>query len=450
MDWSLCLALPPSGIFLIKIMSRWFFTSNTGLLVTAYCCLLFCTAGFSGAVLADFRVSEIPVPAAAGSTEPNLAKGPDGTIVLSWLEPAGEKNHGVKVRLRFSSLEPSGWSAARTVAEGKDWFVNWADFPSVVPVSDTLWAAHWLVRKPGGTYSYDVAVALSNDAGASWSEAITPHRDNTATEHGFVSLFPASQGAGVIWLDGRNTASTTAGHAHGAEAGAGGMTLRSAVITAQGEITQETEMDSLVCDCCQTSVAIARQGPVVVYRNRTEAEIRDIYVARSIAEQWQAGQPVHADGWEVSGCPVNGPSIAAAGDKVVVAWFTMAGDIPRVRFAQSDNGGETFGPALDIAEHSPSGRVDVALLDNGNAVVSWLDETNDGKGVIRIRIIYSNGIAGPAQTVAGMELSRPAGFPQLVADGDSLIASWTDTLGDTSTIRSVRLTGLGRVDLLAD
>jgi len=431
-------------------MSRRFPTSHTGLLITAYCSLLFCAAGVSSVALADLKVSEIPVPSAAGSAEPNLAKGPDGTIVLSWLEPAGENTHGEKIRLRFSTLEPSGWNAARTVAEGTDWFVNWADFPSVVPVTESFWAAHWLVKKPGGSYAYDVAVALSNDTGASWSEPITPHKDNTATEHGFVSLYPATDGVGLVWLDGRNMASATAGHAHGAEADAGGMTLRSAVMTAQGEITQETEMDSLVCDCCQTSVAVARQGPVAVYRNRTEAEIRDIYLARSIDEQWQTSQAVHADNWEIAGCPVNGPAIAAAGDKVVVAWFTMPDDIPRVRFAQSDDGGESFGPALEVAEHSPSGRVDVVLLDNGNAVISWLDETTDGKGVMQIRIIYSNGIAGPAQAIAGMELSRPAGFPQLVADGDSLIAAWTDTLGNASTVRSVRITGLSRVNLLAD
>lgn len=390
-------------------------------------------------------LTELPNQAAPGSAEPNLAKGPDGTIVLSWLEP-----HGENTRLRFSTLGDEGWDAARTVAEGDNWFVNWADFPSVVPVSDSLWAAHWLSKKAGGIYAYDVSVAISSDAGASWSEAITPHRDNTATEHGFVSLFPWQEGVGLVWLDGRNTAAAGNGHAHDGEHASGGMTLRSAIITATGEITAETEMDPLVCDCCQTSAAVAREGPVAVYRNRDESEIRDIYVARTIGRTWLAGQPVHKDGWKISGCPVNGPAIAASGDTVVVAWFTMAEDISRVRFARSEDGGATFSQVLNIAEDTPSGRVDVALLDNGNAALSWLDITADGEGVLRIRIIHPDGSFGPEQQIIGLASSRPAGFPQLVSEGNALIAAWTDTLEKVSNVRTARLTGLDPSNFPAD
>jgi hypothetical protein len=385
---------------------------------------------------------ELPVSASEGSAEPNLAKGPDGTIVLSWLEPSGEKS-----RLRFSILEDSGWSAASTVAEGDHWFVNWADFPSVAPVSESLWAAHWLSKKPGGPYSYDVSVSISRDGGMNWSEAITPHRDNTATEHGFVSLFPWQEGVGLVWLDGRNSAGAEMGHAHSAkqnehgesEPAGTGMTLRSAVITAGGEIKSETEMDPLVCDCCQTDVAITRQGPVAVYRNRDESEIRDIYIARAVDGIWQAGHAVHQDGWKVSGCPVNGPAIAAAADTVVVAWFTMAGDIPRVRFARSENGGRSFSQALNIAEQTPGGRVDVALLDNGNAAISWLDEAADGGDVLRIRIIHPDGSYGPEQNITGMASGRPSGFPQMVSDGNTLVAAWTVMQGEAPTIRTARL-----------
>jgi len=399
--------------------------------------LLSCSAQASDAP-GVLSFTELPNHSAPGSAEPNLARGADGTIVLSWLEP-----HGEKTRLRFSTLGDSIWNAARTVAEGDNWFVNWADFPSVIPVSGSLWAAHWLSKKPGGIYTYDVSVSISHDAGASWSEAITPHRDNTPTEHGFVSLFPWQEGVGVVWLDGRNTTEEK-DHSHDGEHGGGahamgGMTLRSAVITATGEITAETELDSLVCDCCQTSVALARQGPVAVYRNRDETEIRDIYVARAIGRTWQAGHAVHEDGWKISGCPVNGPAIAAAGDSVVVAWFTMADDIARVRFARSEDGGASFGQALNISENTPSGRVDVTLLDNGNAAISWLDETETGQGVLRIRIIHPDGSYGPEQSISGLTSSRPAGFPQLVADGNTLIAAWTDIQGEASLIRTVRI-----------
>ena len=386
---------------------------------------------------------QLALQSVAGSSAPNLSRGADGIIILSWLEPSDQLT-----RLRFSRLTEAGWSTPQTLAESDNWFVNWADFPSVVAISETLWAAHWLNKKSGGRYAYDVNIALSRDAGMTWGTGITPHRDNTATEHGFVSLFPWQQGLGAVWLDGRNTVAANAAHAHDENLGAGGMTLRYALILPDGEITAEAELDSLVCDCCQTSVALARQGPVAVYRNRTRDELRDIHIARFVDGAWQAGQAVHLDGWKISGCPVNGPAVAAAGDTVVVAWFTMADDIPRVRFARSEDGGKSFPQMLDIAERTPAGRVDVALLDDGSAAISWLDEAAGNEAgtvvnIIRIRIIFPDGSLAASHLLHGDKTVGPAGFPQMVSDGNDLILAWTEILqgasDKNSSIRSARI-----------
>jgi hypothetical protein len=385
----------------------------------------------------------IPLPSAVGSSAPNLSKGADGTIVLSWLEP-GEP----QTQLKFSRLTPAGWDEPRIAARGSDWFVNWADFPSVVPISGNFWVAHWLQRVPGGKYAYHVNMSVSQDSGASWSEPIRPHRDTSPTEHGFASLFPWQGGAGVIWLDGRNSALGEAqpdnGHDVHPEHDRRGMTLRSAVILPDGGITAESEMDGLVCDCCQTGVALPSNGPVAVYRNRTEGEIRDIYLSRNIAGQWQEGRPVHHDGWKISGCPVNGPAIAAAGDTVVVAWFTMAGDMPRVQFARSDDGGSTFPQVLKLAEQSPQGRVDVVLLDDGSSAVSWLDEVPGDAGqaassLIRIQLIRADGTLAGRHILRGLESGRTSGFPRMVADGQSLVLAWTDTRDKATRVVSSRI-----------
>lgn len=377
---------------------------------------------------------KLPLASGPGSAEPNLSKGYNGTVVLSWMEPKDDNT-----QLLYAQLGAEGWGEPQRVAESANWFVNWADFPSVLPVSETLWAAHWLRKRPGGSYAYDVALSLSSDGGKTWGDAITPHRDNTATEHGFVSLFPSSDGVGLIWLDGRNTSEAGGAHEHSEEHGSGGMTLRHALVSADGTISEEAELDDLVCDCCQTSVAIAREGPIAVYRNRTEEEIRDIYISRSINGKWQAGHPVSNDGWKISGCPVNGPAVAAQGDAVAVAWFTMAEDIPRVRFARSSDGGQTFTTAIDIDDDEPSGRVDLVLLENGNAAISWLDEGENGKGAIRVQLIHPDGSILAVHTIAATELSRPAGFPQLQADGNSLIVAWTDSSGEASRVKSMRI-----------
>jgi hypothetical protein len=404
------------------------------LMDTALRALVLTGAVYIGSAWADpnEQVRYMDLDTGPGSAQPHLSRGPEGNIVLSWLEPHGEVS-----LLRFARLDHQDWSPPHTVAEGNDWFINWADFPSVVPVSESLWAAHWLRKRPGGVYSYDVNVAISNDQGKSWSAGIMPHRDDTATEHGFASLFPWQEGVGVVWLDGRNTQPEGAEHQHD---GVGGMTLRSAVIAEDGNLLSETEMDGLVCDCCSTDVAIATEGPVAVYRNRSDTEIRDIYVARSENLQWLEGQPVADDGWEIDGCPVNGPAIAARGNDVAIAWFTMAGDLPQVRFARSGDGARTFGQVLDIDKDSAMGRVGVAILPDGHAAVSWLDTGVTKDGEIKVQLVTPTGELGPQYRVAQTKLSRPAGFPQLVVDRGDLILAWTDTSGEQTRIQTARIT----------
>src|SRR5688572_24472313 len=92
-------------------------------------------------------VSSSP-PAAPGSRYPNLASRPDGIAVLSWIAPATDGAHA----LQFSTWTGDGWTAPVTVSTGAGWFVNWADFVSVVPFEDGLWAAHWIEQRPGSAY----------------------------------------------------------------------------------------------------------------------------------------------------------------------------------------------------------------------------------------------------------------------------------------------------------
>ena len=135
------------------------------------------------------------------SREPELNATHDGRIILSWVERIGDMRYALRAAIRDSK----GWSEASTIAEGENWFVNWADFPSAIALRDGSLAAHWLVKSGKSTYAYNVNIARSNDGGNAWGQPIVPHRDNTQTEHGFVSLISLPNGRlGAVWLDGRN------------------------------------------------------------------------------------------------------------------------------------------------------------------------------------------------------------------------------------------------------
>ena len=381
------------------------------------------------------HASRLETPAAPGSGEPNLAVAPGGRVLLSWIEAAGEKRHS----LRYAARAGAGaWSRPETIATGPGWFVNWADFPSLAGLQDGTLFAHWLARTGEAAYAYDVRVTASGDGGKTWSAPVTPHRDGTQTEHGFVSMVPAGgQAMGLVWLDGRKTSGLGhEGHA-GQAAGQAEMSLLHSTIDREGRLGHETALDGRVCDCCQTDAAVAEGATVVVYRDRSENEVRDISVVRLVDGKWSEPRPLARDGWEISGCPVNGPAVAAGGTRVAAAWFTAAHGQSRVNLAFSVDAGATFGPPIVIDDGRPLGRVDVVLVAQGVALVSWLEQAQRGTE-LRVRSVSPDGTRGEALAVADASSARSSGFPRMVASGSEVIVAWRDAAEPPNVRTAVR------------
>lgn len=373
----------------------------------------------------------IALPAGTNVVGPRFAAAADGTVVLSWMQ-----RNAAGATLRYSTLEADKWQKPVTVVIDDNMFVNWADLPSVTPLGREHWVAHWLSKSAEATYAYDVLLAQSSDGGITWSDPVRPHTDGTPTEHGFASIHAEGDSAALLWLDGRKTGGKVSANPVDSS-----MTLRSAIVGPQGTLSKEQLIDEIVCDCCQTDVAISSNGPIAVYRNRTVDEIRDIYVTRWVDGQWQNGVPIANDGWEISGCPVNGPAIDASGDLVVIAWFSAAGDRPVVRAALSTDGGKTFKDPIEIASRHTSGHVGVAIVDESAAAISWVESDNRGTNAINIRSVTAAGLLGPVNTVGRSKLLRIV--PQIARSQDKLILAWTDDINDTTEIVSIRVPVLG-------
>lgn len=367
-------------------------------------------------------------PADGDSREPELTATYDGRVILSWVEKVSDKGYA----LRLALLDQNGWSEPRTVSQGENWFVNWADFPSVASLRNSTLAAHWLVKSSSSTYAYDVNVSQSKD-GKSWSKPIVPHRDNTQTEHGFVSMIPLSDGRlGAVWLDGRNMKNMKESDEHAPAPES--MTLRYATIDANGNLSDEAELDERVCECCQTSAALTSDGPIAVYRDRSPTEVRDIYIVRQVNGSWTKPQPVFADNWEINGCPVNGPAVAADGSRVAVAWFSGAANTPRVKIAFSQDAGTTFSQPIQVDDGESVGRVDTLLLPDGSALVCWLAGNVEG-GAIKVRRVHSDGRVGPPTVIAQTDISRSSGFPRMARLGDQVHFAWTE-FGKPARVRT--------------
>jgi hypothetical protein len=372
-------------------------------------------------------ITPIASPASANSAQPQLSVSARG-LLLSWVE-----RDGPRATLRFAERLPTGWSAPRDVASGTDWFVNWADVPSVVRLANRELAAHWLQKSGADTYAYDVRLAYSKDDGVTWSPSFVPHSDGTKTEHGFASLVQMPRGGlGLVWLDGRATKPGASHDGHGSAGGS--MTVRFGTFTRDWKQTTEAPIDLRACDCCPTAAAVTADGPIVAYRDRSADEVRDIVISRLENGKWTEPMPIHADAWKINACPVNGPMLSARGRDVAAAWFTAPGDLPRAFAAFSKDAGRTFGAPIRLDDAGSLGRVDVELLPTGAAVATWIEFT-DKRAELRARRVEPSGTRSPAVTIAELSGSRASGYPRVGWHGNELLFAWTEVADGSTRVR---------------
>jgi hypothetical protein len=375
----------------------------------------------------------IASPAPPGSAQPQLTVSDRG-VLLSWIERTG-----THAALKFAERTPSGWTEPKQVAAGADWFVNWADVPSVIRLADGSVYGHWLQKSGASTYAYDVRLARSTDDGKTFSPSFTPHHDGTQTEHGFASLFQMpGAGLGLVWLDGRAMKS---GGGHDSHESGGEMSVRGAIYERGGKQISEAPIDLRVCECCPTAVAVTADGPIAAYRDRSADEIRDIYLSRLVAGKWTTAVAVHADAWKIAACPVNGPALSAEGRQVAIAWFTAKNDEPHAFIAFSTDSGASFAPPIRLDDVGALGRVDVQLLGDGSALATWI-EFADGKAQFKARRVEPSGNKAPAFVVSSLAASRASGYPRMARYANEVIFAWTET-GDAPGVRtaSLRISG---------
>ncbi len=382
------------------------------------------TSSMAGAAQgAAITPQPIPSPASGTSAQPQLTVS-SGGVLLSWIERAGDL-----ATLKFAERTASGWTDARTVASGRDWFVNWADVPSVMRLPNGTLVGHWLQKSGPDTYAYDVRLSYSKDEGKTWSPSFIPHHDGTKTEHGFASLFPLGDGLGAIWLDGRNMKSAGGHDEHG---GGGVMTVHFGRFDKNWKQVEESVVDARVCECCPTAATVTSEGVIAAFRDRSNGEIRDIYTSRLVNGKWSEPAAVHADGWKIAACPVNGPALSASGRNVAASWFTVKGDAVKGEQGQaylafSSDAGRTYGAPIRVDDGGSLGRVDVALVPDGSAAVATWIEFADQRSQFRARRIDRTGARSAPVTIAGLAGGRSSGYPRMALNGRELVFAWTES-----------------------
>ena len=397
----------------------------------------------------SLSLSSVEIPVEGATFAPRLSVDAEDRLLLSYLADTDDGH-----ALQFTRYEEGTWSTPQTVAEDDDWFANWADTPGVRPVGDWLFA-HWLVRSGPGTYHYNIHAAWSDDGGETWGEPFILHGEDRPAEHGFLSSVVLDDGAlGVTWLDGRYTVdeeaedeSTAHDEDHGAEHAShqGDMSLRWARFE-PGETrpTRDIELDNQVCDCCMTASVREGSDVRVLYRDRSDSEIRDIASVRVTPQDQKSEGRVAVDDWQISACPVEGPAMVRRGTTTDAVWFTRHENEPRVFWASTISTDDAFSTPVRMDEGQAAGRVGAVAVDKERTLVTWLENAEGDQsadGTLMARVVNDEG-AMPSESLMPISTSRSSGFPVLERTSDAVWVAWTDAGADELQVRAGIVEGL--------
>ena len=372
------------------------------------------------------NLATLASPAGPGAMGPSLVNGPDHQVYLSWTEPAADGR-----ALKFAVLDAYNqrWSAARTIAQGPDFERSSANFPALVVQPGGQLTAVWSVNNPvspapamaghdhAETHQHNddarhAMYSQSADGGATWSAPRPLTHESNATA--FPSLLALPDGKVLAaWLDGR--AKKIPGDPE---------KLYARLLGGNGP---DVLVDPKVCECCQTTLTGFPDGSALLaYRGRTDEEIRDIMATRFIDGQWEAPQRLNRDRWMINACPINGPQLDTDGPRVSAAWFTAAGNEPRVLLASSPDAGGLYTMPARVDLGHALGRVDTLILRDGSQFVTWLegqgDDASQPAGLYLRRYASFGATLAPALLAPSSLQALVSGFPRM-----ALVKDFDDT-----------------------
>lgn len=353
------------------------------------------------------QVTALPTPAANGSFGSTLTRSPEGTVYLTWLEPA--ENESMRLCFARFDSKTGRWGEPQVIASGSDWAASDLNQPQFAVERGGRLTAVWFVTNPtadpaapaGGHHAhssnYKAWFSQSTDDGRTWTppQPLSPESDFTE----FVALQALDHDGGVlaVWLDGR--AKRTGGSVQ---------QLRGRLVGASGP---DWLLDDSVCDCCPSSITAFPDGSALVaYRARRDGEVRDIHTVRFAAGRWSPPRVLNVDDWHIRGCPVNGPQLDSVAGQVAAAWFTAADNDPCVLASESPDAGARFLLPQRVDGGHALGRVDTVLLQDGSQLVTWLEGGETATAGLYLRRIAPTGELNPAIRLAPAPI---AGAPRL-------------------------------------
>ncbi|WP_266169790.1 sialidase family protein [Dyella subtropica] len=205
-----------------------------------------------------------------------------------------------------------------------------------------------------------VRFARSTDGGAHFSAPLTVHHDRAEITHRFDAMAVDGQGRiAMAWIDKRNLEAANA---------KGKPYLGAAIYTSVSSdagisFAPEQKLADQSCECCRIAMARTPQGEIgAFFRAIYGDNIRDhAYAVLHADGRPNEAQRATFSEWHLAGCPHHGPGLAIASDGVRHAVWYEAKDKPTLWYGQLDPG---HAPKHALAIAGPgASHADIAVND---------------------------------------------------------------------------------------
>ena len=264
-----------------------------------------------------------------------------------------------------------------------------------------------------------IRFARSLDGGKHFSAPITVHHDRERITHRFGALVVDAAGnVFVAWIDKRDLAAAkAAGKAYA------GAAVYYAWSTDRGKhFEPERKLADHSCECCRIAVAPTPDGGIgVFWRSVFGDNIRDH--SHAVVHYGQPAPTVRRatfTGWQIAGCPHQGPGLAVTADgHADGVWFSAKDGKPTIWYGTLDPGHEP--KHLQKMAGSGAAHADVAVA--GKIVwVVWNQFAPEGTDLVG-RVSHDGGASfGKPQILATAH--GAAGSPQLLRFRDRTYVAW--------------------------
>jgi hypothetical protein len=300
----------------------------------------------------------------------------------------------------------------------------------------------WTAKGDAGTR---LMAARSTDAGKTFGVASVVPGSDAPGNRGWESIAVDARGRVVaLWLDHREMArgSGEGAHHHGAEGSAPASSSETSDGAARAQASQ-LYFGSLgesagargiargVCYCCKTAL-VTDSGDTVVaaWRHVYPGNVRDMAFAasRDGGRTFSAPVRVSEDGWQIDGCPENGPALTVDRDRRThIVWPTVVrdkGQSTLALFHASTKDGRTFTARSPLPVSGAAYHPRLVTMADGSLLAAWDEVVN---GARRIRLARGRPDAGGGVAFTSIDRAQPipAQYPALAATTSGAALAWS-------------------------